>query len=160
MLPEALLCHQLNGRVRLRVAAKRGDTGYFEHLCCELLSLPAVIAAQANPRTACLLVEFRGTLPELAGAARERSLFQLVGTESGSVRARVRHSLQAMDGDLARISAGGWNFDDALFLALLGLAAHEALLGRFAAPAATLMWYAFGTLYLPEGRHTGVRLNT
>jgi hypothetical protein len=160
MLPDAYISHQLDGRARLRVAAKRGDAGYFAQLCRALRELPEVAAAQANPRTASLLLEYRGSLPGLARLAQERRLFHLVGSESRSVRAQVRHTLRAMDQDLARISAGSWTFNDALFLALLGFAVHEAMLGRLAAPAATLMWYAFSTLYLPEGQHTGVRVNT
>jgi hypothetical protein len=150
MLPQAYLCHQVDGRTRLRVEAKRGDAGYFAQLSRELLGLPGVAAVQANPRTASLLLQYRGTPAALAGAAQERRLFQLVGSESTSIRARVRQSLQGMDRDLARISAGGWTFNDAVFLALLGFAIREAWLGRIAAPAATLMWYAFSTLYLPE----------
>jgi hypothetical protein len=160
MLADAYVSHQLDGRARLRLPAKRGDAGYFAQLCRAVSEIPQVAAAQADPRTASLLLEYRGGLPALARAAQERRLFQLVGSESRSVRAQVRHTLHTMDHDLARISAGSWTFNDALFLALLGFALHEAMLGRLAAPAATLMWYAFSTLYLPEGQRTGMRINT
>jgi hypothetical protein len=102
--------------------------------------------------TASIVIVHGVELQTLAEGAQERGLFRLAGTEHGSVRAQTRRSLQGLSHDLARISGGAWTLDDALFLAMVGFAAHEGANGRFAAPAVTLAWYAFSTLAIPDDR--------
>lgn len=158
MLPDAYVCHQLTGRVRVKVADKRGELTYFSRACRELSTVTGVVAVSANPVTGSIVVN-GVSLRTLAEEAQARELFRLVGAENGTVRAQTRRSLERVSDDLARISGGAWNFDDALFLALIGFAVHEAVNGRFAAPAVTLAWYAFNTLAIPDDRIGSVRMD-
>ncbi len=62
----ATVTHRLPGRTRLRVSARRGDSGFFVQSIDRARALPAVRAAWANPVTASLLLEHEGEIEPIA----------------------------------------------------------------------------------------------
>lgn len=76
MTERARLTHQLDGRARLAIPARRGDAAYFSMLSAQLAGTDAVRSVRVNPLTGSVLVEFSGSLDQLVdgldgGAALE-----------------------------------------------------------------------------------------
>lgn len=76
MSERAHLAHQLEGRARLAIPARRGDVAYFSMLSQQLANAGAVHSVRANPVTGSVLLEFSGTLDDVVhdlegGAALE-----------------------------------------------------------------------------------------
>lgn len=150
MLPAAFVCHRLAGRVRLSIDSKHHDHAYFAHLGRELAAVDGVVSVRTNALTATVLVVHRVALRRLGEDAAARGLFRLV-EEVESPRVHVRRRLARLSRDVSRVTGGHWNLADVLFLSFAGFAFAEAVKGNVAAPAATLAWYAFNMLSVPDG---------
>ncbi len=123
-LPQASVCHRSAGRLRIRIASRRGDADYFAKVVKDLSGLRQVKHLAANPLT--------GRVPLM------HSLVQPVAGVDRSLRA---------------VSGGKVDLPSAIFLALLGTGIYELVRGRFSAPPwYTAFWYAFGlvSMYVIE----------
>ena len=76
-LPSAELVHQLPGRLRLRIAARRGDAAFFARTAEQIRSLAPVREVAANPRTGSLLICHHGPADALLSTAEDRGLFRI-----------------------------------------------------------------------------------
>jgi hypothetical protein len=134
-LPQARIAHLLPGRLRLHIAARRGDGAFFERVAAALSEVPMVQAVRANPRTASLLLSHTGPVEDLAQMARERGLFDLAPARAVQPATLVR--------------PGPWQAAvpaQPLALASLGFAglgAVQTLRGRFHGNAAESLWNAY-----------------
>jgi hypothetical protein len=156
-LPQASVCHRSAGRLRIRIASRRGDADYFAKVVKDLSGLRQVTHLAANPLTGSVLL-----LGELLDAgevdahARARGLFHLLDpAEAPGVP--LMHSLvqpvAGVDRSLRAVSGGKVDLRSAIFLALLGTGIYELVRGRFSAPPwYTAFWYAFGlvSMYVIE----------
>jgi len=145
MPPDAYIVHQIPGRVRFKVPARRGDTRYFEETSTLLAECRGVHLSQINPTTGSLLIRHEGDLTPIMAFAKRKKLFQIVQNAPPAifVRERAGESFKAADSALKSVSNGGMDLLGVLFLGLVALAIHQALEGNIWAPASTLLWYAF-----------------
>jgi hypothetical protein len=146
-LVTAYVVHWLPGRLRLRIPEKRGDQRYFSALSQALQNRREVISVSANPFTGSVLLRLSAgvQLAEVAAGAKELSLFVLrkssAPTRKGLATASL--GLKGVDKFVARASEGYLDVKSGLFFALLLLAIHQTIKGRFAIPGGfTLLWYA------------------
>ncbi len=154
-LPKAYIKHQLAGRVRLKIPAKRGDEQYFEELAEAFATCDAITQLQLNPPTASLLIQY-GAVPfaEVADFAAEAGLFALVEqgdadlptTEHLSVAGWSSLGVSQFDQQLSQLSAGRVDLRSVFFLGFMGLAVHQAVKGHIMSPASTFFWRALELL--------------
>jgi hypothetical protein len=131
--PLARVASHAPGRVRLRLAAHRGDAAFFSAVSAAALMLPGVTAAAANPETAGLLLRFRGDLATVLNAAAREGLFTVAAPS------------RAPESRAARAEGLGG-------LLLGGLALVQMTRGVILPPALTLLWYA-GSLLRGDAGH-------
>lgn len=167
MVPSAFLEHQLPGRVRLRIPAKRGDCAFFETAKQGLAGNAAVKEVVANPQTGSLLIRYTGDIRGLATEAAERGIFAV--QRAGSVARRPKPAATAAPVNTAVVGLSGlglyqvargralgsaseifWNAygayrvldNPALALLLCGLGLWQTLRGDWLGPASALLFYA------------------
>jgi hypothetical protein len=148
MSPTAYIAHQIPGRVRLKIPAKRGDARYFESIASLFTDCREVHYSETNPTTGSILILHEGDLMPLIQRAEQQSLFQIACQPSATIplKARTTDSFKQTDSSLKNLTNGGLDLATVLFLGLIALAIYQALEGNVLAPASTLLWYAFATL--------------
>src|SRR5262245_29288629 len=77
MLPRATLEHATPGRLRMKVAALRGDAPYFRSVIEKLSGQPGIAALRANPLTGSILINHDTDVPSICRIAADRGLFEL-----------------------------------------------------------------------------------
>jgi len=125
----AALTHEVPGRVRYRIAARRGDREFYAHIGAELLKCEMVQTVEINPMTGSVLV-IHTTEPEaITRYAEQHGLFRLGGEPP------------APSTDIAAL-----DLRSLLPPLLIGLGLYQLAQGNVLAPAATFFWYAFSLL--------------
>jgi hypothetical protein len=155
-LPRASLCHQSADRLRVKVASRKGDAGYFTNVVKSLSGLRTFKDLTANPLTGSVV--FIGAnldADEIAAYASANKLFHLTTAKPASLP--LMHSIvqpvASIDRSLRTISGGKLDLPSGIFLALLGSGIYQLVRGRFSAPPwYTAFWYAFGlvSMYVIE----------
>jgi hypothetical protein len=143
--PVAHVVHRLPGRLRLRVAAKRGDAAWFDDAATTLAMMAGVEHVSTSPGRGSLLLRHARPAEDLLKSAAERGLFavpaaEAAGEGAGTTTERLRAAASGMSG------RGGL----AVVLALAAL--REVLRGNIMPPAITLLAYA-ATVLAPWDRH-------
>jgi hypothetical protein len=132
-LARAVIEHRLPGRMRLRIAGKRGDAAFFRNAETRLAAAPGVSRVRASPLTGGILVEHGGDEEGLLGSARKEGLFAAALPPSGP---------SAVAWPVHR-EPSGWP----LQLAALGLSGAGVLQltrGRAIGSASENLWNAYG----------------
>lgn len=125
----ASLTHEVPGRLRYRIAARRGDREFYARIGAELLKCEMVQTVEINPMTGSVLV-IHTTEPEaITRYAEQHGLFRLGGEPS------------APSTDIAPL-----DLRSLLPPLLIGLGLYQLAQGNVLAPAATFFWYAFSLL--------------
>lgn len=137
----ALVAHQIPGRVRIAIAARRGDSAYFRQLAQRYAGLPNVQRVRINPAAASLALEYSGSLDELLQQADD--LFAL-GDAGQQQRQAGAPAAQPLPFNLVSGRELNPMFMAGAAFALIGLV--QCLRGQFMVPAATAFWYATSTL--------------
>lgn len=153
MNARAYIHHQIPGRTRLKIPARRGDIQYFEHLATALAGYPGVVHAHANPQTASLLIEHSGVLPEITDRAAAEELFEVVHDtlapiveEGQAPTTPVNPEAQAY-----RLHAKPQMLP-ALAVGFAGLGVYQLFRRQILAPATTLFWYALSAMIVAAAR--------
>lgn len=151
MIPLALIEHASPGRLRLRVAARRGQADYFEVVRCRLAAEPIVRHVDVDARTGSVLLLLHAptdAAPLLRQAAQQ-GLFAVASVGAGGDR--DASDLPAPLRALGRLIEPGTAPSGLLALSLLAGAAVQGWRGQVAAPAITLTWYALQLLRSGNG---------
>ena len=90
--PDAYTVHQVPGRMRLRVPARRGDRAYFANVAQVLVAVPDVRSVRVNPSTGSVLVRHAGPPQKFATHSAEVGLFRLVATAPAALVRRPARS--------------------------------------------------------------------
>ena len=155
-LPEAFISHQSADRLRIKVASRKGDAGYFANVVKSLSGLRKFEHLAANPLTgSVLLIGENLDAGEIAAYARERELFQMTTAEPTSLMLmhRMVQPVASIDRSLRTITGGKIDLPSGIFFALLGTGIYQLARGRFIVPPwYTAFWYAFGlvSMYVIE----------
>lgn len=141
MAVQALVVHQLPGRVRLRVQERRGDAGYFSALSQDLSRLDGISHVKTNPATASVVIEYAGSADKLM----QQLQFHDLSVQSP-------HAISSTDSAPARqmpdipplqlVSGRDINpmFMLGTLLAVLGIV--QTVRGNILVPAMSTLWYA------------------
>lgn len=144
-LAGAQLCHQIPGRFRVKVPARRRDAAYFLKASECISRCDGVISVAAQPLTGSLLIGHTGSIEAVARFAEEQGLFHLVADPTHGPAQDGTSSPQPSSPHQGSWlgAAGTPAFDSALAAALAALGLYQILQGEVMAPAITLFWYAY-----------------
>jgi len=140
--PEALLVHDTPGRVRLRVAEKRGDRAYFLAAQRALSSCPSVRHVSVSPLTGSLLILHSGELSALASFARDQAVFELSPKPLPDTFSSIQAEVRRLDTRLRAGSQERWGVAGLTFFGLLGASVWQLTQGRVLPPTLTLLFQA------------------
>jgi hypothetical protein len=150
------MCHQSGDRLRVRIASRKGDAGYFAKLVEGFSGLRKFRQLEANPLTGSVL--FIGEnldAAEIAAYAAKHGHFELAADEPSNLP--LMHSLvqpvASIDRSLRTLTGGKIDLPTGIFVALLGAGIYQLARGRFIVPPwYTAFWYAFGlvSMYVIE----------
>jgi hypothetical protein len=147
-LSAAYVCHQTNGRARVRIPSRRGDGDFFTRVEKRLQECPAIEELYVNSSTASVLV-FHGSKLELGTVfayAVRHGLFRLAPDGQVRVRQSAREKFVSVDHEIRKLTGNEVDLGGLAFVALAGCALYQLWRGEILAPATTLLWYAAGTL--------------
>lgn len=132
----AVVVHQIPGRVRMRIAARRGDAGYFSKLNDELRSIEGVRAVSTNHATSSVVLQHEGELRDLVARIRERNLDFSVKTDTAKI--------PTYTGIRPVRIVSGRNINPMFMLGstMIAMGVVQVLRGRIAVPAIASLWYA------------------
>jgi hypothetical protein len=145
----ASVTHELPGRTRLKIHARRGNTEYFRDIVQRLSDCSGVTWIKANPRTASLLVGHTVPFSQVAAFAEEQQLFLLTAnkvTWQRSLYRQVVENLEQVNVKFTHLSHGQWDVRSALFIVILGLSVVQTARGQILVPAMALWFQALDLL--------------
>lgn len=132
MTPIATIQHQIPGRLRLRIPARRGDVSFFHGIVQALSKLPGVEKLDAIPLTGSIIIRHSGSAQAIAAAATEQGLFE-IGPEEPKEAPAPSTRRRPYSG-LRNTAATG----------LSGLALFQVARGQLTGNAAENFWNAYG----------------
>lgn len=132
MTPIATIQHQIPGRLRLRIPARRGDVSFFHHIVQVLSKLPSIAELSAIPLTGSIIIRHSGPAQAITAAATEQGLFE-IGPEEPK-KAPAPSSRRRPHAGLRGTATTG----------LSGLALFQVARGRLTGNAAENFWNAYG----------------
>jgi hypothetical protein len=136
----ATTIHVTPGRVRLRIAGRRGDDAYFAQLHRELDALALVRSCRTNPRTGSVIIEHADTLDALHTAVAAAGLLEIAASDrSADVMVDLSRRVQDLDGALRSRTSGSVGLEAISFYALLAGAAVQLIRGPILPASATLL---------------------
>ncbi len=140
----ARLTHDVPGRLRYRIAARRGDPEFFSRIGAELLKCEMVQTVEINPLTGSVLVIHAAESAAVTRYAEQHGLFRLGGGHNSDAGCA-----DPFDPSADKPAADVLSLLPPLFI---GLGVYQLLQGNVLAPAATLFWYAFSLLNTNTGQ--------
>lgn len=132
MTPIATIQHQIPGRLRLRIPARRGDVSFFHGIVQALSKLPGVEKLDAIPLTGSIIIRHSGSAQAIAAAATEQGLFE-IGPEEPKEAPAPSTRRQPYSGLRSTAATG-----------LSGLALFQVARGQLTGNAAENFWNAYG----------------
>jgi hypothetical protein len=147
MNPVAHVAHQIQGRVRIKVPSRQGDTEYFSVVHESLLSYPSLEEIRVNPMAGSIIINHREpSLEALKQFVHEKQLFILVEEHDKTevLLQRASSGLESFDSGIKKMSGGELDLSSVLFIILMGLAIRQLLIGNTVGPASTILWQALG----------------
>lgn len=147
MNPVAQVAHQIQGRARIRVPSKRGDTEYFAFAHESLRACPSIEDIRVNPFSGSIVINHvDSSLDALIRFAQEKQLFTLEETEDRPevLLENASSGLEYFDTGIKNLSGGVLDLRSVLFILLMGLAIRQIVIGNTMGPASTLLWQALG----------------
>ena len=133
-LPKALIEHQVTGRMRLRIPARRKDVGFFDDTAKKLLLFDRITRVAANPVTAGILILHDGDGSGVLAEARDAGLFDTAAPPVDPLR-KQKPSMQALETQNPR---------DAAAIALAAAGLMQVARGRVLGSASENLWNAYG----------------
>lgn len=132
MTPIATIQHQIPGRLRLRIPARRGDVSFFHGIVQALSKLPGVEKLDAIPLTGSIIIRHSGSAQAIVAAATEQGLFE-IGPEDPK-KSPAPSTRRPPYSGLGGTTATG----------LSGLALFQVARGQLTGNAAENFWNAYG----------------
>lgn len=148
MSDRAYISHRSPGRLRLKIPARRGDSGYFNALEKAFMSLQGAEEIVTNPTTASVLILHQGDiLPQLQQRAEAEAFFTLAKAEDIAYGASLLQQSAKLSGGLNQwlrsITRGQVDMGLIAIILLLILAFRQVQKGYVLSPAIALLWNAF-----------------
>lgn len=165
LIPEAILCHYSQGRVRIRLALKKNDPNYFDHLKNIFLQLAGIKEVKSNSVSKSLLLITSLAADTIFDFAAKNNLFILKNDiskksffESKShsthnqiskhMLTEIAESIQKYDANIKNVTKGNIDLRTLTFGALMGFGLYQLMRGQFLASGSSLVVTAIALLPL------------
>lgn len=141
MAENAVIAHQIPGRIRFRLPERRGDVAYFSELATKLGHIEAVDRVKPNPATGSVVLEYSGGLNALIEQMRLQDVYINIQrnppTRSSPALAprQVNQSFRLVSGRDINLL-----FMAASLLGVIGVV--QTLRGKILVPSLSAFWYA------------------
>lgn len=147
MTTTAIIVHQMEGRMRLRIPEMRGETAFFQSIKEQLTEHEDIFSVSVRPLTGSILIEHDGLDQNTLGEwSKEKDLFEITEQklkhEGPSIAQMSEHELNKIDDMLKQGSEGRFDLLSVLLMMSVGLLINEFLNGRLAAGSFALVIYA------------------
>lgn len=163
MLPDAYITHATQGRVRIRIPDRKGDSTYFASLkekLAGLSELPGIQRVEANPMTGSILVLHTLDLQAVdlglvAQYSEFNNLFRLKVSPPGQTSASVirKQSPREVNGEVGGRASSDIDFGMLAILGFVGVAIIQLTRGHIMMPAITALWYAHSLIKERQGHN-------
>jgi hypothetical protein len=162
--PPAIVVHEVDGRLRVRIATRRLNQRYFEAAAEALRRCGGVDAVIANPLTGSLLILHHASRSAIEAFAEERGVFTVTALELPDIPSdRVASAVDAIttrfDQAISRSTYDTGDLRTIAFLTLAALAVVQFVRGNALPPAITLVTYAMGVLPRGDEQSSGGTAN-
>jgi hypothetical protein len=141
---DAYVSHLSPGRLRVKIASKKGDVIFFSSLQEQLGQLPGLEKIEVNPVTGSILLIHSldsGSVTEFLKA--QHLLKVQAGKDSFNFHQEVTRVFSAADRQVRGFIGGGINLGALAFLGLAGAGVYQIFRGNFSAiPWYSAFWYA------------------
>jgi hypothetical protein len=148
MAPKAVVAHQTDKRLRLKITSHRGDKSFFDVAVKKLRSAFKSCTFETNTLTGSILIVGDDIeLCTIADYGRSADLFRLdaAETQSPTLALSATAPLHAADRRIQQVTSGRVDLPGAIFIALLVFGIIELIRGNWRTPPwYTAFWYAFG----------------
>jgi hypothetical protein len=146
MIPDAVVSHISPGRMRIKIASKKGDAAYFSLLKEFFSKCNGIERLEVNPLTGSVLFLHNLDVKAIAEYALKNNIF--IFNEAVTRRTVLHRSLSevfaGINSRIERFTGGDMDLSGTALLALLGLGVFQIGRGNFAAPAwYVAFWYAY-----------------
>lgn len=156
MLPNAFITHATQGRVRIKIPDRKGDSTYFASLkekLAGLSELPGIQRVEANPMTGSILVlhtlDLQATDLEMVAQYSEfNNLFclRLSPPQQASAPGRPVQALQETNRKVGTLTGSEIDGEILAILGLLGIAVVQLKRGNIMIPAVSALWYVYSLI--------------
>ncbi len=147
MIPDAVMTHASQGRLRIRIPSKKGDEESLIFYRKQFAECPGIFSVEVNPVTGSMLFLHTTSIPAIAEYARSKSLFTVQekllnpGMKPSNLRQNITETFEGLDKKIQSMSDGAVDLGGFAFVVLVGAGMIQILAGN----AAALPWYvAFG----------------
>ena len=151
-LPEAYIRHQSTRRIRIKIASRKGNAGYFDRCRNTLERFRSFERMEVNLLTGSILVVGENVdIDALAEYGKTQRLFNLRDRNSSPapMTRQLVSRLENLSTGINRLSLGEMDLAGILLLLLLISGFAELLRGKIRMPPwYTAFWYAFGIYQL------------
>lgn len=145
MTPQAHIIHQIRGRVRLRIKAKRQDAEFFEAVHGQLTTLQGIEDVRVNSDTGSIVLVH----PEIPYSALETQLQTLdlfemaAGPEAETpVIVPLISGISKVNQKISELSSGRIDLLTLVIMGAVALAIRQSMRGDLLGPALPLLWSA------------------
>lgn len=156
MLPDAYITHATQGRVRIKIPDRKGNSAYFSSLkesLAGLSELPGIQRVEANPMTGSILVlhtlDLQATDLEMVAQYSEfNNLFRLrlSPPQQASAPGRPAQALQETNRKVGALTGSEIDGEILAILGLLGIAIVQLKRGNIMIPAVSALWYVYSLI--------------
>jgi hypothetical protein len=139
--------HRTNGRLRVKVPAKKGDSAFFETAAEKFAECPGVEKVEVNPVTASILFALSTTPERINRFAEQKGLFRLAPWRPvhKTIFADVADLFRKWNRALKESSGGGLDIPSLVFVSLVISGVYQIARGNLSMPAwYTAFYYALG----------------
>jgi len=141
------IVHQLPGRIRMRVSAKRNDAAYFARLSEYLAGLAGVRASQVNAATGSVVVHYDGDADLLLARMREQIPHLVIENDH-----RSKNNSPIGTRPFRIVSGRQLSPMWMLGAVLSAVGVMQTFRGKIAVPSITAFWYALDS-FRQSGKH-------
>jgi hypothetical protein len=149
MIPDAVIAHASTGRLRIRIASKKGDVAALKSYGDQLASCPGILSIEVNPSTGSILLLHQTTVHEISEYVRSKDLFSLQEQEvqkvpSADIRRSLGDTFKSVDRQIKNLTDGDMDLSGFAFAALIVVGTAQILTGNAGAiPWFAAYWYAY-----------------
>jgi len=144
-LADAYVSHVTQGRLRIKILSKKGDTSFFSSLAERLSGCAGIDRVEANALIGSVLFLHTVDAEVIAGYGDANHVFRLEKREQQqtTMSRRISETFKSLNKEVANFTGGEINLPGAAFLALLAMGIYQISRGNFVAiPWYTAFWYA------------------